>query len=193
MCLSLYGNQEPEIANEDIICYKHLITKTVVNKKLHGKPFTGVINNVDVEGVIFIENDCMYFLTNNPVLDGTTPITLDYVSYGYKYSWCDDPNVKSIVVDGKTLEKYMLTPYRKAIVKIGETYTSKLEKESNTISRGLHTFKYECNAVDDARVRVFHATIVKCIIPKGAVYYTGQFGGCVSYASNKLKYVEQVN
>ena len=34
--------------------------------------------------------------------------------------------------------------------------------------------------------------IVKCIIPKGAYYYKGNYGGLTSYASSQIKILEEV-
>ena len=85
------------------------------------------------------------------------------------------------------------TVWYDAIVKIGEEYTSKLILQNDNISEivteALHSFsnleEATADAEDDALV------LIKCIIPKGSIYYKGR--DCFnnqSYASNKLKYAK---
>jgi hypothetical protein len=102
----------------------------------------------------------------------------------------------------------LLTPYRMTFIHIGETYTSRLivtgiytneytNEEQYVINVGIHSFK-EYNDADDAIADVYGLSdepriIAKCIIPKGAEYYTGTFNGRESYASDELTYLEIIN
>ena len=97
------------------------------------------------------------------------------------------------VRQGYVRKDLFFTRFQDAEIKIGETYKSKLRKDfliSTAVSVGLHSYKNieDCEALDTLYF------VVKCVIPKGAKYYTGFFGeDCVSYASNKLTYVEIVS
>jgi len=96
------------------------------------------------------------------------------------------------------------TPYIKDKVIIGNTYKSKLKHERyarTDIEIGLHSFLTQVVASHYASIIYVadydwygHAkiAIAKCIIPKGAKYYTGYFNGYDSYASNELTYLEIV-
>lgn len=83
----------------------------------------------------------------------------------------------------------LVTPFEGAHVKIGETYKSKLYKRIpfcyDQVDVGLHTFA----SINAVKTR-YSNFIVKCIIPKGARYYIGEFVEDVSLASNELTYVE---
>ena len=37
-----------------------------------------------------------------------------------------------------------------------------------------------------------HGALLKCIIPKGAYYYKGNYGGLTSYASSQIKILEEI-
>ena len=83
------------------------------------------------------------------------------------------------------------TPCQNFVVKIGETYTSKLNKHSSVVEEGLHSFENFSDANFEAMCCIWHKHIVvKCIIPKGSKYYKGLFGSYDSYVSNKLTYIE---
>lgn len=89
------------------------------------------------------------------------------------------------------------TPYKKSIVKIGETYKSKLKKINDEgdyiITLGLHSFADLKNCRMDAiswYQEKFKTLYVKCVIPKGSQYYVGQFIGATSFASDTIKYLE---
>ena len=98
--------------------------------------------------------------------------------------------------------KYYVTPYQKANVVIGHTYTSELirDKHWNTIDEGLHSFAnipdcYENSRntatvfVIDGEIRHTTPVLVECFIPRGARYYKGTFNsGYESLASNELVY-----
>lgn len=75
-----------------------------------------------------------------------------------------------------------------SLVKMGETYESKLIKEIGAfVNVGIHSFESLNSAKCDGKGKY-----VKCIIPKGSHYYEGDFNDFVSYASDKLTYVELV-
>jgi hypothetical protein len=196
MCLRLKNESvQSQIAENDIVVYKFLNGKKL-NHKFHGKEFTGVIKSFTVNGKISI-GSTIFFCTDEIHLDGL------YTEYrlGYKYSWVIDQNVKSIKVDGVEIIKdgcildndevlVILTPLRKAEIKIGETYKSKLIKNDSLIEEGIHSFE----SFEDAKRLASldeNRFVAKCIIPKGSKYYIGKYGnGYVSYASDTLKYVE---
>lgn len=187
MCLNLKNKEvTPRITKKDIVVYKCLISGSLfkISGVKHGNYFTGVINGIDCKGRISI-SDGVYFCTNDMDLWGAET----YDKLGYKYSWKIDGAVKTITVNGKDkpikLVKANLTSYRNFEIKIGKTYTSDLEKEDDRIEKGLHSFK----SLGVAK-KFSHNKIVKCIIPKGSTYYIGKFGNFISYASDKLTYVE---
>lgn len=105
----------------------------------------------------------------------------------------------SYEIDGR---KYYITPYQKAKIVIGETYTSELIKDKNwqTVDEGLHSFANIPDCYDNSRhtantycidgeIRQTTPVLVECFIPRGARYYKGTFnGGYESLASNKLVY-----
>ena len=95
------------------------------------------------------------------------------------------------VVDKEDNE--LTTPWYFLVVEIGEEYSSKLIIQSDSfnpiITEGLHSFadleEATADAEDDALV------LIKCIIPKGSIYYKGiDCFNNQSYASNKLKYIK---
>lgn len=183
MCLDLNENTKLKIATKDIICYKRIKlfpTTSLTNWNLyHGKEFTGDIAGIKCSGVINSAPNCLtYFNTDNSRLGEHV---LDYL-------------VNSIIVDGKELVYSALhTPYQRTRIEIGNTYYSQLIREVSgseqykwyEVKIGLHSFKYKKAAINDGE-----GLIVKCIIPKGATYYVGEFGNDISYASDTLKYVE---
>ena len=105
----------------------------------------------------------------------------------------------SYEIDGR---KYYITPYQKANVVIGETYSSELIKDCKwrTVDEGLHSFANIPDCYDNSRhtassfnidgeFRITTPVLVECFIPKGARFYRGTFnGGYESLASNKLVY-----
>ena len=78
------------------------------------------------------------------------------------------------------------TFYQGFKVEMGETYTSELEKIDDSIEKGLHSFETMEGAKSVSYI------VAKCIIPKGSRYYEGIFNRDVSYASDKLTYIEIV-
>ena len=197
MCLNLEEGKLGRLkAKEDIVCYKYLSIVTKLKEeyidKLHGIKFIGTINNEEnVKGLIYVSNpNIVFFCTNNRRLNGSE---IDN-KFGYKYSWLMDYSVKSILINEseEIIDKVLCTPYQRFPIEIGETYESDLIKRyGNQIYKGLHSFGNLNEAIEDAKLDC--DIIVKCIIPKGSTYYIGKFNDKVSYASNKLKYLEIIN
>lgn len=115
----------------------------------------------------------------------------DIIVYKHLYSYPDHSNKDKI---------YYMTPYKRHFVEIGEVFKSGLKKEisnffNNTnffeVNVGIHSFKYINDCIYDSQQmtnRSYATNIVKCIIPKGAKYYVGEFENSVSYASTEIKY-----
>lgn len=200
MCLKLESNKvKSRIAEDDIIVYKALTSEYTLNysnnqsKIKHGASFTGIIKgfgreNIKCEGKISIYDTTIFFCTNNEKLNGNyAPDKL-----GYNYSWALDLNIIKIIIDDEvvifSVIKAYLTPYQKVKIEIGKTYTSDLEKIDDIIERGLHSFE----KIDDVDILCGTDSTAKCVIPKGSAYYIGEFHGRVSYASDKLTYLEIV-
>ncbi len=199
MCLKINREDQVQIATEDIVCYKYLNSTidilNLLQKIESGDEFEGVIQGGEVSGKIYIcrKAETIYFCHDNELSDG-----LDSPNkQGYEYSWKFDESVDTTktTINGELLYNYMVyvTPYYYADVEMGMTYESELKREYNDDNRrvefariemGLHSFQQLQVGFDDTRIKA------KCIIPKGSEYYVGTFDGCVSYASNKLKYVE---
>ena len=92
----------------------------------------------------------------------------------------------------------LLTPFRYAKIKIGEQYRSRLRKYNLWIDARIEDGLHSVSSVESAR-NIDHycalegkEVIVECIIPKFSIYYKGMFNDFISYASNKLKYIEIV-
>lgn len=186
MCLTLKSTTtRAKIAKEDIVCYKRVVKsliKTQCAGLTDGQPFKGVIKGISCEGHISICYGSIYFCTDNKELDGMSAPD----KKGHKYSWIDDYWVTEIEgVEFPSIE--LKTPYQRASVTIGKTYSSKLKKADDTVWEGLHSFATLKAARKDGEGKY-----VKCIIPKGSRYYEGTFYSDVSYASTLLKYVEIV-
>lgn len=98
---------------------------------------------------------------------------------------------KHIIRDDEFPDVYK-TSFQYAPVKIGETYSSKLEKDdAGDVSIGLHAYAYLHDA--DSEADGYHETLVQCTIPKGSMFYIGRFGGMLAYASDTLRYDEVIN
>lgn len=89
--------------------------------------------------------------------------------------------------DGNLVSFFQETP-----VKLGETYESELIKVGCSIHIGLHSYAALDNAIDDAGLSSHTTHVVKCIIPKGALYYKGLFASDIAYASNKIIYTKEI-
>jgi len=91
-----------------------------------------------------------------------------------------------------------VTAFRRTEVEMGKTYKSKLGFSLNAcaIEEGLHSFDSLYIAKFMSRMHRFQVpregtlVVAKCIIPKGARYYSGTFNYWESYASDELTYVE---
>lgn len=75
---------------------------------------------------------------------------------------------------------YLESPYQNSVYEIGKKKTSKLicymVSCGQAVSIGLHSFNNYQSAIDNTSGWVMSKIIiVKCIIPKGAKYYTGTF------------------
>lgn len=186
MCLENAGKRK--IAKKDIVCYKTLYINVECEDTVKdGDTFTGVIANRKCKGKISIQNSIIFFCTNNFLLDGVDCED----KKGFSFSWKIDNDVSSIIVNNRKvicINEYV-TPYRHYKIKIGETYSSKLDRRNKNreIRVGLHSFKY----LED--IKRTHNIIAECIIPKGSKYYEGLFGGSMSFASDTLKYVRIID
>lgn len=108
---------------------------------------------------------------------------VEYRSPIYYHLWfTDNP-------DGKTQYQaktpYWVTHEDKKVIKNIDTGETEYEVRSGF----FHTYKYKEDA--EFAFRNFGGdwkrAIVKCVIPKGTVYYEGVFGDAYSYASPYLK------
>lgn len=89
----------------------------------------------------------------------------------------------------------LATLYTKTPVSIGSTYESGFSfTEWGDIDCGLHSFGRLIQANNFIDVWLIPSTVeyvlCKCVIPKGSRYYQGSFVSCLSYASDKLTYLE---
>ena len=191
MCLRLKSEKTRiQTAKNDIVVYKALNVNTKINPERlsevkHGDSFTGIIKGIECEGKISIDEDGeIYFCTNNENLNRCS--TIDRL--GYKYNWIISGVVRKIIVNDKIIRNTEIigyqTIYQGFKVEIGETYTSELEKIDDSIEKGLHSFE----TMEDAKY--LSHIVAKCIIPKGSKYYKGTFLGDISYASDRLTYIE---
>ena len=92
----------------------------------------------------------------------------------------------------------LFTLYTKTPVSVGSTYESEFSfTEWGDIDCGLHSFGRLIQANDFIDIWLTPSTVeyvlCKCCIPKGSRYYQGSFCGCLSYASDKLSYLEIIN
>jgi hypothetical protein len=99
-------------------------------------------------------------------------------------------------------DQILITPYRKALVKLGNTYKSNIDITTyNEVTEALHSFKYKKDCLEDAYCEIksrcrnsnkLDYVVVRCIIPQGSVYYEGDFCQYKCYASDTLTYVKIV-
>jgi hypothetical protein len=120
--------------------------------------------------------------------------------------WADRRKFKTKLLRSLHLLKRFETWYQYAPITLGETvsaepeYTKQELEEINkqycNIAEGfIHSFK----TLDDAKAFVkdvywsTYAIVVKCVIPKGTYYFSGEdSNGVPGYASCQLKYVKVV-
>ncbi len=186
MCLEKIS--EKRIAEEDIIVYKVLVLNKVLRGPyvVSGNNCVAVISDKKVFGKISIDKDGKTFICHNHrnYKGGGEAENM----FGFNYSWFVDGYVQSVEVNHvKVIITEFSTLYRRFPVEIEKTYESDLRIiDSSRIEEGLHSFKHRpANYYKDS-----NTIFVKCIIPKGAIYYKGIFDGHISYASNKLTYLE---
>lgn len=118
---------------------------------------------------------------------------------------------KEDIVCYKALLGGMRSPYENYVYKLGRKETSELREIPGAMDRiisvGLHTFTSKEEAAreqivwtSDNGTVMYHVSVFKCIIPKGAKYYKGVFhlrvtdaGSREAYASNELIVQKQVS
>jgi len=185
MCLE--NISEKKTATEDIVCYKKVRVfdgQVDLSSLKSGDTFIGKIKDIQCEGKISIEDEELFFCTDDIRFDGQ----YCQKKFGYKYSWQLDNKVKSILINGKKLKIFKIykTVFQYFEIQIGKSYTSKLKVcEGNVVTIGLHTYKNFNDIYCGSNQR-----IVECIISKGSKYYEGLFNDSESYASNNLKYIK---
>jgi hypothetical protein len=192
MCLDLKKKSKRQVAKKDILVYKVLRIEPHldISEIEVGSKFTATIGNTSVEGKIQIENDDIYLCQDER--NGACCSN----KLGYIFSWRLDNHVNNLSIEGIDVllnEKYT-TLYQGSKVILGESYTSDLilEKGSSPkINIGLHSFKLLESAILDSKDEG-RIIVVKAYIPKGANYYVGTFGTYTSYASNELRYTDEI-
>ncbi len=122
---------------------------------------------------------------------------------------------KKDIVVWKVLQEHKhvyYTAYMALPIYMHQTYKEDLgsmkkdgdEESYRIIEEGFHSLvhfsaaKNELSALKNlynliAEDENYHFVISKCIIPAGAKYYKGLYGGDESYVSNTIKYIEIVN
>ena len=83
------------------------------------------------------------------------------------------------------------TPYTCSRIRIGNTYNSRLVRNGFSVEDGLHSFSSIKGASLLAKGSN-NSIIVECVIPKGTMYYKGEFWKHGSYASKKLTYLKVI-
>jgi hypothetical protein len=195
MCLS--NISKSKIAEEDITVYKCLSIQKIVDYRhvVTGNKYVAELFNGDkICGEIGICCGITFLYHNN------LNYTNDFYEYNSKYKSCTVfgrqisklyINHKNIIITG------YVTPYRHVNVEIGKTYTAKISPKNERIEEGLHSFVNKRDCIISSKK---DSVIVKCIIPKGSKYYSGDFvilgkkfyRTCDSIASEALKYVKIV-
>ena len=100
-----------------------------------------------------------------------------------------------------TVLEWFATWYMNTPVELNKTYYSEMCIEScgwdgcsDLITKGLHSYANldDCIAdnLNDFESRTW--LIVKCYIPKGSEYYKGKFVAYSSYASNSIRYTDEI-
>ena len=194
MCLDLkFRITFPRIALKPKVVYKALKfrvdCKTQTEVLKHGDYLQAIINGQTYEGRISVDldNGIKFFCTNDENLDGMK--TIDKL--GFQYSWLLGYNIEALRINDvdvsyPPMSKYF-TPYRDMLVKMGNTYKSKLSKEGASIEKGIHSFASQKDAKN-----LGYDCVAKCIIPKWSIYYKGLYERDPAYASNVLTYIEIV-
>lgn len=87
----------------------------------------------------------------------------------------------------------LTTPYHYYPIVLGETYTSNIVREHNSINEGIHSYVKLGYAL--RYLRAWRATmhIIKCIIPKGSRYIRGTFDhDDEAIASDTIVYTKEI-
>ena len=88
----------------------------------------------------------------------------------------------------------LISPYQRSLAPEFNTVAKTDLGEINEgyyVYKGFHSFVKLEDAKNEARDQFRHIPIVvKCIIPKGAKCYVGQFGDKISYCSDSIKLVK---
>ncbi len=107
----------------------------------------------------------------------------------------DIPCVKVLIKEYDTDDSILVSPYKRHPYVFGEMVEAEIGEPENylgpndslKIEEGIHSFANKIDAVRETSFW-FDSFYVLChaIIPKGAEYYEGIFGGDPSYVSNQL-------
>lgn len=195
MCLEHIS--QLKTAEEDIVVYKRLIRARTFNpnKVKTGIPITVHLNvarpNDIISAIAVIERNVLYICSNYSALDGTNCTN----KLGCLYSWQLDNTIVDITINKESiLLDGIVTCYQEYPITIGETYTANMKVTNDEVNEGLHSFDKLQAAKDDswATGESSRSIYCKCIIPKGASYYSGSFNNTLSYASDKLTYLELI-
>lgn len=113
----------------------------------------------------------------------------------------EDIECYKILKHSDVVLKWLATWYMNTLVELNKTYYSEIRIEScgwndrsDLITKGLHSYANldDCIAdnLNDYKSRTW--IIVKCYIPKGSEYYVGKFVAYSSYASNSIRYTDEI-
>lgn len=186
MCLQNLKTEKPQIADKDIVVYKRLEKSYESCPEYDGKVFVAEICGGRVKGHISIQDGIMYLCQDER--EGTSCKD----KKGYCYSWQLDFSVTNLEIGGKKAKDGFITPYQYTPIKLGETYTSSLERIERygnyEVEEGLHSYL----EVPSKEEMEENEVLVQCIIPKGSEYYEGYFNNNPSIASDTLKYVKLI-
>lgn len=96
----------------------------------------------------------------------------------------------------KCYNNILLSPYQRSLAPefntVAKTDLGEVYKE-HSVNKGFHSFANFCDSMKEAEDWHYSTpVVVKCIIPKGAKCYVGQFEGKVSYCSDSIILVEQI-
>jgi hypothetical protein len=170
MCLIIRDYKKNAVAEEDVVVYKLLISRTTLEARLE-----------NTHGHI------TYFRTQE----------WDPEDYTY-YTDLAKQLEAALANDAQWFTPYQFAPITIGETKTSEVVVEKAQSGgfiARSIHVGLHSFtslKY-ARALRDADY-FDEGILVECIIPKGSIYHIGDFvGDCDSAASDKLVYVKQVD
>ena len=90
----------------------------------------------------------------------------------------------------------LISPYQRSLAPefntVAKTDLGKIYEVLDSVDEGFHSFTNFCDAIKEAEdwASCSIPEVVKCIIPKGAKCYVGQFGDKISYCSDSIKLVK---